>query len=74
MVVYVDSLERKERWARVASEEDESLSQFVQKCAEYALEKGGRDFTELGEESKQIQEPEEEVTSSGKTSSKRRWG
>lgn len=59
--VYVDTIDRKERWARVAEEEGESLSQFVQQCVEYALEQGGPDFTELGEESKRIQELEEEV-------------
>lgn len=59
--VYVDTIDRKERWTRIAEEEDESLSQFVQQCVEYAIEQGGPDFTELGEESKQIQELEEEV-------------
>lgn len=59
--VYVDSLDRKERWTKQADEADESLSQFVQQCVEYAIERGGPDFTELGEESKQIQELEEEV-------------
>lgn len=59
--VYVDTIDRKERWSRIADEEDESLSQFVQQCVEYAIEKGGPDFTELGEESKQIQALEEEV-------------
>ncbi|MFB6310848.1 MAG: hypothetical protein ABEH64_06665 [Salinirussus sp.] len=60
--VYVDTIDRKERWSRIADEEDESLSQFVQQCVEYAIEKGGPDFTELGEESKRIQELEEEVS------------
>jgi len=59
--VYVDTIDRKERWSRIADEEDESLSQFVQQCVEYAIETGGPDFTELGEESKQIQALEEEV-------------
>jgi predicted RNase H-like nuclease (RuvC/YqgF family) len=59
--VYVDTIDRKERWSRIADEEGESLSKFVQQCVEYAIEKGGPDFTELGEESKQIQELEEEV-------------
>lgn len=59
--VYVDTIDRKERWSRIAEEKDESLSQFVQQCVEYAIEQGGPDFTELGEESKQIQELEEEV-------------
>lgn len=59
--VYVDSLERKEKWTRLAEQEDESLSQFVQQCVEYTIEQGGPDFTELGEESKQIQDLEEEV-------------
>ena len=60
--VYVDSLERKERWSRIADEEGDSLSKFVQKCVEYALEQGGPDYAELGEESKQIQELEQEVS------------
>lgn len=59
--VYVDTIERKERWSRVAEEEGESLSKFVQQCVEYAIEKGGPDFTELAEESKEIQELKEEV-------------
>lgn len=59
--VYLDSLERKERWTELADEEGESLSKFVQKCVEYAIEQGGPDFAELGEESKQIQQLGEEV-------------
>jgi len=59
--VYLDTMERKERWSRIADEENESLSKFVQQCVEYALEKGGPDFTELAEESKEIQELKEEV-------------
>lgn len=54
--VYLDTLERKERWTELAAEADESLSKFVQKCVEYAIEKGGPDFADLGEDSKQIQE------------------
>lgn len=60
--VYVDSLERKERWSQIADEEGDSLSKFVQKCVEYALEQGGPDYAKLGEESKQIQELEQEVS------------
>lgn len=60
--VYVDTIDRKQRWLRIAEEEGESLSQFVQQCVEYAIEQGGPDFTELGEETKKIQELEEEVT------------
>lgn len=60
--VYVDTIDRKERWARMAEKEGESLSTFVQHCVEYALEQGGPDFTELGEERNQIQDLEEEVT------------
>jgi len=60
--VYVDTIDRKERWSEIAEEEDESLSQFVQQCVEYAIEQGGPDFTELGAESKQIQELEAEVS------------
>ena len=59
--VYVDTIDRKKRWAQNAEEAGESLSTFVQQCVEYALTQGGPDFTELGEESKQIQELEEEV-------------
>ena len=59
--VYLDTLERKERWTRLADEEDESLSKFVQKCVEYAIEQGGPDFAELGERSKKIQELEQEI-------------
>jgi len=59
--VYVDTIGRKQRWSELADEEGESLSQFVQQCVEYAIETGGPDFTELGNESKQIQKLEEEV-------------
>jgi predicted RNase H-like nuclease (RuvC/YqgF family) len=60
--VYVDTIDRKKRWTEHADEADESLSQFVQQCVEYAIEQGGPDFTELGEESKEIQELEEQVS------------
>lgn len=56
--VYLDSLERKERWTELAEAADESLSTFVQQCVEYAIEQGGPDFAELGAESKKIQELE----------------
>ena len=59
--VYLDSIDRKERWSRIAEEEGDSLSKFVQKCVEYAIEKGGPDFGELGEESKKIRELEAEL-------------
>lgn len=59
--VYLDTLERKERWAELAEEADESLSKFVQQCVEYAIERGGPDFAELGERAKQIEELEAEV-------------
>jgi len=59
--VYLDTLDRKERWTELADEEDESLSKFVQKCVEYAIEQGGPDFTEMGERSKKLQELEQEV-------------
>ena len=59
--VYLDSIDRKERWSRTAEEEGDSLSKFVQKCVEYAIEKGGLDFGELGEERKKIRELELEV-------------
>lgn len=61
--VYLDTLDRKERWTRKADEEGESLSKFVQKCVEYAIEKGGPDFAELGERSKNLQDLEQEVKS-----------
>ena len=60
--VYLDTLGRKERWTELAEEADESLSKFVQKCVEYAIEQGGPDFTELGERSKKIQDLEQEVS------------
>ena len=60
--VYLDTLDRKDRWTRIADEEDESLSKFVQKCVEYGIEQGGPDFVELGERAKKIQELEHEVT------------
>ena len=60
--VYLDTLDRKERWTELAEEADESLSKFVQRCVEYAIERGGPDFAELGERSKQIQELKEEVS------------
>lgn len=60
--VYLDTLERKERWKRIADEEDESLSKFVQKAVEYAIEHGGFDYAELGEQSKKIQSLEQEVS------------
>lgn len=61
--VYLDTIDRKERWTRKAEEEGESLSKFVQKCVEYTIERGGPDFAELGERSKKLQELEEEVKS-----------
>lgn len=59
--VYLDSLARKERWSILAEEADESLSTFVQQCVEYAIEQGGPDFAELGEESKKIQDLENTI-------------
>ena len=59
--VYLDTLTRKERWTRIANDEDESLSKFVQKCVEYAIEHGGVDYADLGDRSKKIQKLEEEV-------------
>lgn len=59
--VYLDSLDRKERWSQLAEEADESLSKFVQQCVEYAIEQGGPDFAELGERGKKIQELEQQV-------------
>lgn len=59
--VYLDSLERKERWQELAEEADESLSKFVQRAVEYAVEMGGPDFSDVGERSEKIQELQEEV-------------
>jgi len=59
--VYLDSLERKERWNELADEADESLSTFVQQCVKYAIKQGGPDFAEIGEQSKQIQELEKTI-------------
>ena len=59
--VYVDSIERKERWAEQADAADTSLSKFVQQCVEYAIERGGPDFGELGARSQKLQELEEEL-------------
>ncbi len=59
--VYVDTLDRKERWAELAEEADQSLSKFIQHCVEYAIEQGGPDYAELGAESQRIQELEEEL-------------
>jgi predicted RNase H-like nuclease (RuvC/YqgF family) len=59
--VYVNTIERKQKWADKADEAGESLSGFVQQCVEYAIEQGGPDYAELGEESKRIQELESEI-------------
>lgn len=59
--VYLDTIERKERWTQAAADEDESLSKFVQKCVEFTIEKGGPDFAELGQRGKKIQELEQQV-------------
>lgn len=59
--VYLDSLERKKRWQEFAEEEDESLSKFVQKSVEYAIEMGGPDFSIVGERSEEIQDLKDEV-------------
>lgn len=59
--VYADSLDRKARWTELADEADQSLSKFVQHCVEYAIERGGPDYAELGQESQQIQELEQEL-------------
>jgi uncharacterized coiled-coil protein SlyX len=60
--VYLDTLDRKERWKELAEEQDDSLSQFVQRAVEYAIQHGGVDYAELGEQSQQIQELEQQVT------------
>lgn len=60
--VYLDSFDRKERWTRIADEQDESLSKFVQKAVEYTIERGGPDFEELGQESKRINQLQEEIS------------
>lgn len=59
--VYLDTLDRKERWTEFADEADQSLSKFIQHCVEYALEKGGPDYAGLGEESQKIEELQVEV-------------
>lgn len=59
--VYLDTLERKERWKRIADEADESLSKFVQRAVEYAIEHGYPDYGELGERAQKIQKLEAEV-------------
>ena len=59
--VYVDTIDRKARWAEHAEADGESLSKFVQQCVEFAIERGGPDFAELGEESKEVQELKTEV-------------
>ena len=59
--VYLDTLERKERWKEVAAEEGESLSKFIQRAVEYVIEQGGPDYQSLGERSQQIQELEQAV-------------
>lgn len=45
----------------MADKADQSLSRFIQHCVEYAIEQGGPDYGELGEESQQIQELEREL-------------
>lgn len=60
--VYLDTLDRKERWSEIAEEEGDSLSKFVQKAVEYAIEQGGPNFGELSEDSQRIQELEQQVT------------
>jgi iron-sulfur cluster repair protein YtfE (RIC family) len=59
--VYLDSLERKQRWKEHAEEADDSLSTFVQRAVEYAIKQGGPDAKTLAEDTQLIQELEEEV-------------
>jgi len=37
--VYLDTLERKERWSELAEAQGDSLSKFVQKAVGYAIER-----------------------------------
>ena len=59
--VYLDTLDRKERWKEFADQEGDSLSKFVQKAVEYTIERGGPDYAELGESSQHIQDLEQEI-------------
>ncbi len=59
--VYLDTLERKERWKQMAEEADESLSTFVQHCVEYAIKQGGPDVSEFGQHAKKIQSQEQKI-------------
>lgn len=47
--VYLDTLERKERWTEQSDAAGDSLSKFVQKAVEYGIEQGGPDSAELDE-------------------------
>ncbi len=60
--VYLDSLERKKELKKVAEEEDVSLSKFIQRCVEYAMDRGGPDLTESGAAKKKVESLEEEVS------------
>lgn len=59
--VYLDTLNRKERWQEFAEAEGESLSSFVQKAVEFTIQQGGPDFGELGKSSQEIEALEEEI-------------
>jgi predicted RNase H-like nuclease (RuvC/YqgF family) len=58
--VYVDTIDRKKKWAEYAEDADTSLSNFVEQSVEYAIEQGGPNAGDLGEQAQQVQELEEE--------------
>lgn len=60
--VYLDSLERKRELKELAGEEGVSLSNFIQRCVEYAMGQGGPDLTEAGAARKRLDELKDEVT------------
>ncbi|OKY78779.1 MAG: putative nuclease of RNase H fold RuvC/YqgF family [Candidatus Methanohalarchaeum thermophilum] len=59
--VYLDSLERKKKWKKIAENQDDSLSKFIQKAVQYAIDHGGPNFKELGNKAKQIQELQNQI-------------
>ena len=59
--VYLESVEKKQRWSELAEDADMSLSKFVQACVQYAISQGGPDFIEAGESAEEIQEMQKEL-------------
>lgn len=59
--VYLDSLNQKKRWTKLADDADLSLSKFVQICVEYALSQGGPDFIEAGGVAEEIQDLKDDL-------------